>query len=150
MPRGTSESSESSGTGEPTVTVLAEDVATVPATVVGERVVVAPEDLRSAIGWVREPEGLCRGDICVPVRHDVELDVDGGLDLLAVAEVLDRPAVLDADSATVALGLLRHERRSGLTSGVAPAFTLPDLDGTPHELEEWSGRRRMLVAFASW
>jgi hypothetical protein len=37
-----------------------------------------------------------------------------------------------------------------LTDRHAPAFTLPDLDGTPHSLEEWDDRKKLLFAFASW
>ena len=29
-------------------------------------------------------------------------------------------------------------------------FTLPDLDGGEHSLEEWRGKKKLLVAFATW
>jgi thiol-disulfide isomerase/thioredoxin len=31
-----------------------------------------------------------------------------------------------------------------------PAFTLPDVTGTPHELAEWSGKNRILNFWATW
>ena len=34
--------------------------------------------------------------------------------------------------------------------GEAPEFTLADLDGTQHRSAEWSGLKRLLVAFSSW
>ena len=40
---------------------------------------------------------------------------------------------------------------AGLIDGLrAVPFTLPDLDGVPHELTEWKGRKRLLVAFSTW
>ena len=35
-------------------------------------------------------------------------------------------------------------------SRLAPDFTLPDLHGTDHDFQQWQGRKRLLVAFASW
>ena len=32
----------------------------------------------------------------------------------------------------------------------APAFTLPDLDGKPHSLSDYRGKKVLLVAYASW
>ena len=37
-----------------------------------------------------------------------------------------------------------------MTTHNAVTLTLPDLDGTPHALAEWDGRKRLLIAFASW
>jgi thiol-disulfide isomerase/thioredoxin len=33
---------------------------------------------------------------------------------------------------------------------IRPAFRLPDIDGTPHELSEWAGRNRLLNFWATW
>ena len=41
-------------------------------------------------------------------------------------------------------------RREALEGRQAPDFELPDLDGVDHRLTEWDGRRRLLVAFATW
>ena len=42
----------------------------------GERVRLAPEVLRDATGWELKPEGLCQGDLCVPVRDRAALADD--------------------------------------------------------------------------
>lgn len=116
----------------------------------GPVVLVAPSSLREAIGWVLQPEGLCHGDVCVPVRDRAAVEHGDRIDLVAVAALLDLPLVVDADEGVVAVGAARSVRRDELFGGRAPTFTLPDLDGELHELEEWGDRKRLLVAFASW
>jgi len=135
------------------VTVIGDDVRTVEARIHGGRVLVAPESLPTAIGWALKPEGLCRDEVCVPVRDRDALVVDGLVDLAAAAYALRRPAVVDAadpERAYVAIALPAEERRRALRELEAPDITLPDLDGTPHSLSEWGGRKRLLQAFSSW
>lgn len=134
------------------ITVLDDGEAVVAVGRHGDDVVLAPADLVAALGWELKPEGLCRGDVCVPVRDRslAEPARDGaGVSLQGVAAALDRPLVVDLDAGVAALGAPRAERRRGLT-GTAPTFTLPDLDGVDHQLEEWHDRKKVLVAFASW
>ena len=77
--------------------------------------------------------------------------VGDNLDVGAVADAVGLLAVVDAG----ARGSRRSRcpRRAGgraLLEHHAPAFTLPDLDGVEHTLEEWRGTKKLLVAFASW
>jgi len=132
------------------VTVITDEVATVEGEVDGTRVTVAPVALPTAIGWELKPEGLCLDDVCVPVRDRDRLFAGDALDLAAVAGALGRPLVIDADRRVVAMALPSEERRRALQDHVAPPFTLPDLDGQLHALEEWHGRKKLLVAFSSW
>jgi len=135
------------------VTVIGDNVRTVEARIHGGRVLVAPESLPTAIGWALKPEGLCRDEVCVPVRDRDALVVDGLVDLAAAAYALRRPAVVDAadpERAYVAIALPAEERRRALRELEAPDITLPDLDGNPHSLSEWGGRKRLLQAFSSW
>jgi hypothetical protein len=136
-----------------TVTVIADDVTTVEARIDGERVLIEPDALPTTIGWTLEPQGLCHGDTCVPVRDRSALLVDGQVDLVAAAAALRRPVVVetaDAGRAYLAIALPAEERRRALRELEAPDVTLPDLDGTPHSLSEWHGRKRLLQAFSSW
>jgi hypothetical protein len=133
------------------VTVIDETARSVPGGVTaGGRVTVAPEHLADAIGWQLKPEGLCRDDVCVPVRDRDALSAGDGIDLAAVATALGRPAVVDGDAGVIAIALDSEARRRAITALDAPSFTLDDLAGTPHRLEEWRGRKKLLVAFASW
>ena len=76
--------------------------------------------------------------------------VGDNLDVGAVADALGRLAVVDAARGIAALSLPKEGRRAALREHHAPAFTLPDLDGVEHSLEEWRGTKKLLVAFASW
>jgi hypothetical protein len=68
----------------------------------------------------------------------------------AVAAALGRSTVVDADAGVVAVALPDEARRAALDALVAPPFALADLDGTVHDFAEWRGKKRLLVAFASW
>lgn len=134
-----------------TVTVLADHERSVDGRIDGAgRALIAPADLPSVLGWTLQPEGLCHGDLCVPVRDRAALEVDGELDLCAIGIVLDRPVLVDADAAVVAFGAPRADRRRALREHAAPPFTLPDLEGNARSLAEWHTKRKLLIAFASW
>jgi hypothetical protein len=133
-----------------TVTVASDEVRSVDAATEGEHVLLEPDRLDAALGWTLEPEGLCRDDVCVPVRDRDALFHGTSLDLAAVAGALGRLTVVDADAGLAAVSLPSEQRRQALEGLRAPGFTLPDLDGVPHALEEWRGTKKLLVAFASW
>jgi peroxiredoxin len=134
------------------VTVITDGIETVPgeADVARGTFLVAPHDLPAALGWEHRPSGLCRGDVCVPVRDPDALRVGGLLDLAVVAAVLRRQSAVDLDAGVMAVSLPAGLRRGALHDLVAPDVTLPDLDGTPRSLSDWAGRKRLLVTFSSW
>jgi hypothetical protein len=128
-----------------TITVINESERTVNADVTDGRVSLTPQDLHDAIGWELKPQGLCRDSVCVPFRSrgaSVELD--------AAAAALGRAVVVDGEAGVVALALPAEERRRAVDARSAPPFSLPDLDGTVHDLGEWRGRKKLLVAFSTW
>jgi hypothetical protein len=112
-------------------------------------VIVSGETLAALTGWVRKAEGLCREDVCVPVR-DPRLDVAGGVDLARVAASLGRPVVVDTDAGLVALAERAAVRRGPIEAGVAPDFTLPQLDGASFTFSTLGRRRKLLLAWSSW
>jgi len=121
----------------------------VPARVDGRRVWVTVETLAQLTGWRLEPEGLCRDDVCVPVR-DAGLAVRDEVDVARFAAALGRPAVVDAPNGLVALGASSVERRGPIEAGVAPDFTLPRLEGGTFTLSSVGRRKKLLLAWASW
>ena len=125
-------------------------VATVPATVAGDSVRVAPDVLRDATGWTLKPEGLCQGDVCIPVHDRAALAGADGVDLAGFAKALGRPLALDVAERAAALGEAASERSARLATLEAPDFRLPDLHGRMHTLSEHRGKKVLLIAYASW
>ncbi|MCU1463591.1 MAG: hypothetical protein JWO37_3666 [Acidimicrobiales bacterium] len=133
-----------------TVTIISDEARTVDGAAAGDRMTLDAERLPDAVGWQLKPEGLCQADVCVPVRDRDALFVDGRLDVAAVAGALGRAAVVDAAAGIAAIANDAETRRQALDGLQAPDFTLNDLDGNPHRLSEWHGKKRLLAAFASW
>jgi hypothetical protein len=121
-----------------------------PAAVGPDGVRLAPEAMHSALGWELKPQGLCQGGTCIPVRPEHGLSHADGIDLVALAAVLDRPLAVDLDEHVAALGASAAERGARLKSLEAPGFTLPDVDGRLHSLDDQRGRKVLLLAWASW
>jgi hypothetical protein len=115
----------------------------------GDRVLVDAEVLGQLSGWQLKPEGLCRDEMCVPVR-DAEMVVDGAVDIARFAAALARPAVVDAAQGVVALGERSADRRGPIEDGIAPDFTLPQLDGGTFTFSSLGRRKKLLLAWASW
>ncbi len=122
----------------------------VDARIVGDRVLLGPEALVEATGWVLKPEGLCRGSVCVSVRDQTSLVVDGAIDVAVVAEVLRCPAVVDPGEAVLAIGLPAAERAASMKSLQAPDFELPDIEGESFRLSSLGRRKKLVVTWASW
>lgn len=108
--------------------------------------------IERATGWAWKPEGLCHGDVCVPLPPAAarELVRDGRLNLAAMWRRSGQPVVHDAASRTWVLGTGAPERSAALASLQAPDFELPDLEGNRHRLSSYRGRKVFLATWASW
>ncbi len=135
------------------LTVIDHEPAVVAGDVRGDRLLVATDDLEAATGWGLKPEGLCRGDVCVPVADtDALLADDGALvDLAAFAAAIERTIAIDADEGVAALGgTARPTVQTSDEGRHAPEIDLPAVDGGRVRLSDSSGKKRMVVAWASW
>ena len=113
-----------------------------------ERLWVTPSDLQAATGWVLKPEGLCRGETCIPLRAGEEwADAQGRIDLTALARYEGRPLVRDAERGIWAFGAAAQD---GPPSVLAPDFTFPDIDGKKHSLSDYRGRKVFLYTWGSY
>lgn len=115
----------------------------------GDRVLLDADSVESVTGWALKPEGLCRDEVCVPVR-DPELTVGGALDAARFAAALGRPAVVDAAAGVVALGEPSSMRAGVIISGAAPDFTLPTLAGVDFTFSSIGRHKKLLLAWSSW
>jgi peroxiredoxin len=134
------------------VTIIDFETRTVEGTLdpVRDTILIDVDRLPDALGWELKPAGLCQEHACVPVGDVDALKVGDQLDLLAVAGALGRPALVDVEAAMVAVALPAELRRQALEDLRAPAFDLPDVEGTLHGLGEWAGQKKVLVTFSSW
>lgn len=103
-------------------------------------------EFEAATGWEAKPEGMCKGETCIPVPG--ALGADGRLDVEAVADRLGMALEAEPSAAVWALGPASGGR--ALTTAVAPDLALPDVDGNPFQLSALHGRKVLLVAWASW
>jgi len=138
-----------------TLTIIDEGRPTaVTARVLDDHVWLSSAGMNDALGWELTPEGLCRGNVCVPCPDGLlegPLGSDApAIDLTRLAAVLRRPVALDSDERAVYLGAPAQARAEALASLAAPDFTLPDLQGRSHSLANHRGKKVFLVAYASW
>ena len=118
-----------------------------------ENLWISPQDLTAATGWERKPQGLCRGEVCVPIPPDRKaafLAPDERFNLAEFARYLEQPIVHDDAADVWVFGEAASARRDALRSLDAPDFRLPDLDGTPHSLSDYRGKKVLLLSWASW
>jgi hypothetical protein len=112
---------------------------------------LSPAELEAATGWTLKPEGLCRGEACVPLpRHGSWTDADGRVDLTAFAERFKRPVVRDEERSIWGFGDSVGSRVEQVESGLAPGFELPDIHGGMHRLEDFLGRKVFLLSWGSY
>jgi peroxiredoxin len=105
-------------------------------------------DAERATGWTLKPEGMCRGDLCVPLSANTAQA--GKVDAAAFWRKLGNPVVHDEARETWVLGAGAEHRNQGLAGLMAPDFTLPDVDGKPHRLSDLRGKKVFLATWASW
>jgi hypothetical protein len=136
------------------VTVLHEQAETNCSTgrAAGESLWIGARELETATGWSMKPQGLCRGDICVPVPAGQAADYLAGDAVNAAAfwRRMDNPVVCDAAGEIWVLGAGATHRSAHLQSLQAPDFALPDLAGVTQMLSEHRGKKVLLATWASW
>ena len=132
------------------VVVDGSDVSHVEGEATTTTVLLSPAALEQATGWDLKPEGLCRGEVCVPRRDGDDVLVGDRIDLAAFAALLGRPLAYDADAGIAVLADAPEDHAAAFDARLAPAWTLPDLDGNPVSSSDFVGRKKLLVAWASW
>jgi hypothetical protein len=108
---------------------------------------VTAADFAAGTGWDPKPQGLCRGEVCVPAPGS--LRDDGTVNVAAAAERLGMPVVHDDEHGVTAVGPGSTTGRT-LSTAAAPDPELVDRDGNPFRLSSLHGRKVLLVAWASY
>jgi hypothetical protein len=124
--------------------------ADVPGAARDGHVLVSAAAVATLTGWALKPEGLCRDDVCVPVRDRDALAHGDLVDVEAFAATLGRVAVVDADRGVAALGASAATVAEAMQGLLAPDFRLADLDGNLVSLHDLGRRKRLLLAWSSW
>jgi hypothetical protein len=121
---------------------------------------ITTADLKRATRFEVKPQGVCRDELCFPLpkaKREAFIHKDAGqsratdtwFNMTAFAQLVHQPVAHDAALSTWYFGL-RSDQRQQLSSLQAPDFTLPDLQGKPHRLSDFRGKKILLVTWASW
>jgi hypothetical protein len=114
-----------------------------------ESLSVDPAALLRRTGWEAKPQGMCKGDVCVPLPPGARDDA-GRLDAHVLAERLGMPLVADDAHQIWALGPAAGVTGRALATATAPDLELPDVDGDAFKLSSLVGQKVVMVAWASW
>ncbi len=109
---------------------------------------LTPGEAERVAGWAFKPEGMCRGDLCVPLPATAQRD--GLIDMAAFWALLGAPVASDAAGKAWVLGTGATDRTQALGTLDAPDFELQDIAGTTHRLSALRGKKVFLATWASW
>ncbi len=118
------------------------------------------DDLTRATGFVLKPQGVCRKELCFPLPKArkseflITRSTNGNkiqwFNLSAFARMLHQPVAYDHALATWYFGTRPEVQSNYLQSLEAPNFTLPDMEGHPHSLTDFRGKKVLIITWASW
>ena len=111
---------------------------------------VSADDFARATGWVLKPEGLCKRDLCLPVRNVAAISDGAAIDVAEFARVTERNMVIDESRNVMAIGEHASSRAKSMATLDAPNFTLPDINGNMVSLSDFAKRKKLLLAWSSW
>ena len=117
---------------------------------------ITTSDLTRATRFVIKPQGVCRDELCFPLPKDRKAEfvskkgATTWFNLSNFARLIKQSFVTDQKNNVWYFGVRAEEQNGYLASLEAPNFTLPDLNGKPHSLADFRGKKVLLVTWASW
>jgi len=117
---------------------------------------VSPEDLTRINGFELKPEGACLDSICIPLKQDADSEAfvtrDGQpwVNVTALARKLQQAYTADHEKGVWSFGAIPATRDTFLTSAMAPDFELEDREGNTVRLQDFRGKKVLLITWAPW
>jgi hypothetical protein len=111
---------------------------------------VSAHDFARTTGWTLKSEGLCKGEVCVPVRDAAAMSDGDAIDIAEFARVTGRSMLVDETRHVVAMGEQASSRSASMATLDAPDFTLPDINGNLVSLSDFENRKKLILAWSSW
>lgn len=113
---------------------------------------ISTSEAERIAGLSPHPQGVSMGDALIPLPAGKSAEFLRGdeVNIAAVWRHANKPALSDEAGNVWVLGASAEERAADLQSLQAPDFTLPDLDGRPHSLSDFRGKKVFLASWASW
>lgn len=118
----------------------------------GPGLLVRPDDLARVNGFEVKPQGVCLGDICIPINADLLVLRDGRqwFDLAAFADLLGQPYVADRESGVWSFAEIPARREGMLVDAMAPDFEITDRQGKVIRMADFRGKKALVVTWSSW
>ena len=111
---------------------------------------VSADDFARATGWTLKAEGLCKDEICVPVRDTAAMSNGSAIDVAEFVRATGRNMVIDSSRNVLAMGEQAASRAASMATLDAPNFTLPDINGNLVSLSDFANRKKLILAWSSW
>jgi len=118
----------------------------------GDGLLIRPDDLGRVNGFEVKPQGVCFGDICIPINDDLLVLQDGRqwFDLAAFADLLGQPYVADRESGVWSFAEIPARREGMMVDAIAPDFEVKDRQGKVVRMADFRGKKALVVTWSSW
>lgn len=113
---------------------------------------IKPKDLPGVNGFEIKPEGACYNDLCIPMNKQLLVEQDGEqwFDLVAFAQLLDQPYVVDVEANVWSFAEIPAKRDNMMVNGQAPDFEVVDRKGQVIRMTDLKGKKALIVTWSSW
>jgi hypothetical protein len=109
---------------------------------------VRKSDLPRINDFELKPQGACRNDLCIPISKD--LAKGEFFNLTGFARKIGEAVVNDPDERVWSFGEIPVLRGAFLASRIAPDFAVPDRKEHIVHLNDYRGKKVLVVTWASW